>query len=566
MFLSQGVKRPPQGKTAVFPLSIASDGRHLVDATGAPFRIHGVAGWDIHIALTQTDWRTALDTLKSQGINAVHTYTMNSVPYGTGGPQPANQAGQKPWSQNTAGGAWAGTFANSDAAFDHPNDAYWTTVASFVDDCATRGILVILHYMYAGAFHTTVGDKDGWWGCLTNAHNTTGVCQGFGTYLATGSGTFTGFASRSNILWLMQGDSGIGDSTIGSTGSTRMQNILTSMQSGGCNQLVGQHITHDNLPDDMTDYASFYNVRCAYTTPVTTGESYAECRAVYAESTTRPAFALEMRYWGDGGMTRAQVRYEIWGAALSCIGGAINSFTPWWEFFSSTDGTTGGVTTDCLPNCWVASNVYTLNQYAHLGGNWYRVITGGTSASSGGPTGTGTNITDGSVHWTYVTTVSSTLGGMANLFNEPGLVDHSVLGEVMTNVPWWLLVPTGLNGMGTIVTSGAGTQTAFSDGTTPSGTGDWIVSAAATDGSCVMAYVPHPHSGAFSVDMTKLARTSNAYWIDPTNGQGPSNGVVAGTNLSPTGTHSFTVPAVANAGGDNDWVLVILAANRTIWV
>lgn len=51
---------------------------------------------------------------------------------------------------------------------------------------------------------------------------------------------------------------------------------------------------------------------------------------------------------------------------------------------------------------WAGSKAYLLNQQAHNGGNVYRVTTAGTSASSGGPTGTGTGITDGSVTWAYV--------------------------------------------------------------------------------------------------------------------------------------------------------------------
>jgi hypothetical protein len=51
---------------------------------------------------------------------------------------------------------------------------------------------------------------------------------------------------------------------------------------------------------------------------------------------------------------------------------------------------------------WAISTAYALNQQAHNGGNVYRVTTAGTSAGSGGPTGTGTGITDGTVTWNYV--------------------------------------------------------------------------------------------------------------------------------------------------------------------
>lgn len=51
---------------------------------------------------------------------------------------------------------------------------------------------------------------------------------------------------------------------------------------------------------------------------------------------------------------------------------------------------------------WVLSTAYILQQQVSNGGNVYRCITAGTSASSGGPTTTSTNITDGTAHWAYM--------------------------------------------------------------------------------------------------------------------------------------------------------------------
>lgn len=51
---------------------------------------------------------------------------------------------------------------------------------------------------------------------------------------------------------------------------------------------------------------------------------------------------------------------------------------------------------------WQASKAYALNDHAMNGGNLYRCTTAGTSASSGGPTGTGTGISDGTAVWSYV--------------------------------------------------------------------------------------------------------------------------------------------------------------------
>jgi hypothetical protein len=51
---------------------------------------------------------------------------------------------------------------------------------------------------------------------------------------------------------------------------------------------------------------------------------------------------------------------------------------------------------------WAGSRAYVLGEQAHNNGNLYRVTTAGTSAASGGPSGTGASITDGGVTWTFV--------------------------------------------------------------------------------------------------------------------------------------------------------------------
>ncbi len=54
---------------------------------------------------------------------------------------------------------------------------------------------------------------------------------------------------------------------------------------------------------------------------------------------------------------------------------------------------------------WVADTVYSIGNRRTNGGELYEVITAGTSASSGGPTGTGADITDNTVHWKHLATI-----------------------------------------------------------------------------------------------------------------------------------------------------------------
>lgn len=59
---------------------------------------------------------------------------------------------------------------------------------------------------------------------------------------------------------------------------------------------------------------------------------------------------------------------------------------------------------------WSASTAFSLNQQViNDSGKCYKCTTAGTSAASGGPTGTGTGITDGSAVWSYIGVADMTL-------------------------------------------------------------------------------------------------------------------------------------------------------------
>jgi predicted CXXCH cytochrome family protein len=53
------------------------------------------------------------------------------------------------------------------------------------------------------------------------------------------------------------------------------------------------------------------------------------------------------------------------------------------------------------PGAWVASTAYVVGDKVLNGERTYECITAGTSAASGGPTGTGKDITDGTAHWKF---------------------------------------------------------------------------------------------------------------------------------------------------------------------
>lgn len=557
-----------------FPLKVSSNSRYLVDQNNRRFRVQSEASWDAHLNTSLTDLTTYANDRVAKGFNAFFTYTMNSVRYFSGASTPwAFQLGNVgvagatslPFLQNTSGGAWGGdiNFTLHDAAFDTPSDTYFAWIAQFADLIASLNSCVVLFPMYLGFFNGTSFD-DGWASTMTNAHNTQAVCQAFGNYLAVGHGSFTGFASRTNIIWCMGGDSLPAN---GSEEALRALKVLQGLQAGGANQLVAMHWSANNLPNNQTDFASSLTSYHSYThgNYPTVGPTYPEGRAIYgSQSPARPAWLIETNYWGNYGASRANIRYYAWAGALSCVGGSNIGFSPLWGFATGANGTTG-TPSGGASTAWQASFDYTQKPYgvntyvSHDSApqRWYRLKTAGVSGATG-PTGTGSNIIDGACVWTYVVDVSASMGGMANLLNEPATLDFQTMGQILDRVAWEQMVPSALSVSPTIVTSGQGTFATWSNGNPSSGGMDWIPASATpgfqnASGGTLIAYIPNDHSGAFAVTLPTNS-TSSGFWVDPVSGA--TTRIVG--NLS-----SLTIPG-ANSGGDNDWVLIIQTSSTGI--
>lgn len=90
---------------------------------------------------------------------------------------------------------------------------------------------------------------------------------------------------------------------------------------------------------------------------------------------------------------------------------------------------------------WQASTAYVLGQRATNTGKAYQVITGGTSAASGGPTTTAANITDNTVHWKYLGTATGAVDIAAEAQETGPLVALSgTLTVIETPVGGWVSV------------------------------------------------------------------------------------------------------------------------------
>ena len=156
--------------------------------------------------------------------------------------------------------------------------------------------------------------------------------------------------------------------------------------------------------------------------------------------------------------------------------------------------------------------------------------------------------------WGWLSTTGGYIAGNAYIWqfvdpvwqqhlNTQGAMDMERLNGFVRSIRWWGLVPSGLNGMRTLVTNRVNVDS----------TATYIAASATKDGSLLVAYVPPDFSGTVSIDMTALSKTSYGYWFDPTSGKYVA---IAGTPFPNKGNREFPTPG-KNSKGENDWVLVL---------
>jgi hypothetical protein len=136
-----------------------------------------------------------------------------------------------------------------------------------------------------------------------------------------------------------------------------------------------------------------------------------------------------------------------------------------------------------------------------------------------------------------------------NNLKSPGTVAFGVLIDLFETIGWQDLVPDQDHRVGV---AGYGAPAA----TGPYQTNDYVTVSSMPNGALALAYFPQGSNNTLTVAMSTFAASVTARWLDPTNG--------SYANIGPflnTGTHNFSPPS-GNAGGDPDWVLVLIAQHR----
>jgi hypothetical protein len=472
----------------VFPLVPSSNGRYLVDQTGQPFPILGDTAFPIISKPTIATATTYLDMRRADGFNTIFV----DLTTRNGSNAPKSALGDLPFTAKAGGGAYDGTKGTAD--FSTPNDAYFAYASQIVDLAAARGMLVVLYVINWGY------NGGSWWGDITNSANTQTVCQGYGTYLANGHGTFGGFKGKKNILWINGSDYGQSSTTKPTAeGEARALKIMQALQAAGATQLMTGDWNATSLATDEPVFTPYMQVNGVYTYGGTYPQQVYD-QHTYLESRLGYTFVPTVGTQAPSGST--------------AVPPAIPTFLKETSYehspFSPGDPTS-------VRKC-----------------EWWAILSGCTAGLLYG---------DENV-WPFVD------GTWQTAMSDTSALDMRQIITFIGGIAWQSLVPSELGGMRRLVTSSNGTQSGATD--------TYVAAAATSDGKLLVAYVP-PASTAgqsLTVDLRSMAGSARARWWDPTNGAYSDITAGAYTLANTQSAQAFTTPG-ANAAGANDWVLVV---------
>ncbi|MGD8608448.1 MAG: glycoside hydrolase family 140 protein, partial [Myxococcales bacterium] len=284
--------------STVFPLRVAPDQRHLLDASDKPFLINGDTPWSLMVALNDSEVTQYLDDRQSRGFNTILT---NLIEHYFAADPPRNVYDVAPFT--------------TPEDIRTPNDAYFDRCAGIVQQALDRKMLVMMTPAYLGI----VGGDQGWWQAL--AARTTSEVQSYGAYLGAK------FAALPNVVWVMGGDHWAQEVL------SRTQALVNGLKSTGRSDwLFTYHAGPNTSSAEAVGGESWLDLNAIYAY-----EDFGVVGALeggYAGAPTRPFLLFESRYEQepDPPISRLALRSQAYWSIVTGGNGALLGNNPIWNF------------------------------------------------------------------------------------------------------------------------------------------------------------------------------------------------------------------------------------------
>lgn len=291
----QGIADAAQLTRPTFPLAVDATNRHLVDADGDPFLIHGDAAWSLVLQLDAQETADYLTTRREQGFN---TLVVNLIEHEFADDPPRDEAGNDPFA--------------SPGDFSAPNDAYFDAAVDQVRQAADEGFMVLLAPAYLGFD----GGSEGWYQDMLAAGEQ--VMEDYGRYVGQK------FADADNVVWLHAGDY-----SPPPEGLRLVEAVGRGLAAAGATQLRTAHGTPGDSATDLgLDIALDIDATYTY------DPAYVKSRDDHTDEIDIPHFLFETAYEEERDVTRQELRAQSYGALLSGAAGQVYGHSAIWQFVS----------------------------------------------------------------------------------------------------------------------------------------------------------------------------------------------------------------------------------------
>jgi len=281
----------------IYPLTVSSTERHVVDQSAKPFLLVGDTAWSLFVALSDADSDVYLENRKRHGFTAVlaslieHMFAANP---------PADFYGMTPFTGQP---------------FTTPREAYFAHVDRVLKSAAEKGIVVFLLPLYLGY---GCGDQ-GWCPEVQNA--TLSDMREWGEYVGNR------YTDYDNIVWVIGGD----------TDPTPVKSKVQAMVDGILSRDTRHPFTVHNGRGVMAVApwagAEWLHINSTYTS----GVDYHQAVSAYNISPPKPFFLIESFYENEHATTAQLLRAQSYWTVLSGGFGHFFGNCPVWGFGFTRD-------------------------------------------------------------------------------------------------------------------------------------------------------------------------------------------------------------------------------------
>ncbi len=275
-----------------FPLRPNLGERHLEDATGEPFLLHGDTAWSLIGDLTREDAELYLSDRNQRGFN---TLLVSLIEYRFSRNAPANAYGDPPFL--------------GERGFISPNPAYFDHAEWILDRACELGFVVLLTPAYAGVN----GGSEGWYADMVAAGSQ--ALHDYGRWIGAR------FERFDNIIWVQGGDYDPPDRDL-------VRAIVEGINETDADAVHTSHGAPDTRPLEYWAGDAWMAINNVYTY----GDVLEASRKEAGTDPARPFFLIESAYENEHEAGAFRVRMQAYQAILSGASGHIYGNNPIWHF------------------------------------------------------------------------------------------------------------------------------------------------------------------------------------------------------------------------------------------